>query len=192
MTLSICGEDFLRWVLRHVRNWHTSQRYAKCNLIAIPSELKQSLPAKATKSVTWLLSWLCVKNKGSSLPLSSPSTSFNLSFPPVSISQTFINIQLEVISRTSSVLLYVSLISWSIHAIVSYPMQFTLDKQNQPIQPISNRCLVNLDERKRFSYKSLASLPLLLSMIHLVILMAFHFANQQPKNISAIHLRAVA
>lgn len=26
-------------------------------------------------------------------------------------------------------------------------------------QPISNHCLVNLDERKRFSYKSLASLP---------------------------------
>lgn len=37
---------FLRWVLWHVKNWHTSQRYVKWNPIAIPWELKQNLASQ--------------------------------------------------------------------------------------------------------------------------------------------------
>lgn len=50
-----------------VGNWRSS-RYIKCNLIAIFSESKQSLPAKATKLLTWLLQWLCIRDKSAPLP----------------------------------------------------------------------------------------------------------------------------
>lgn len=57
---------------RHVRNWHTSRWYVKCNLIAIPCELKQSLPGKATKLLTWRLSCLCVEKKNKDSPPQTP------------------------------------------------------------------------------------------------------------------------
>lgn len=63
-----------------MRIWHTFQRYIKCNLI-VPWELEQNLPAKATKLRTWLLSWLCVKNKKATLSLSIHSASLNYFFP---------------------------------------------------------------------------------------------------------------
>ena len=63
---------FLLWVIRQVRNWHTSQQYAKYNPTVIPWDLKKTLSAKATKLLTWLLSWLCVENKGNPLPLQVP------------------------------------------------------------------------------------------------------------------------